>query len=286
MGESLRSNEMKPRPSPRSNGSHLGSLMADVGTRMSSLGAERRHGPLDSVVRLVTPERIVIAHPLAGPSRRFVAYLIDQIIIIVVLLALLLALSVTIGLNSALGPFLLVYFALNWGYGAFCEGVFNGQTVGKHAMGIRVISERGVPITGAQAVVRNLVGSVDGLVPLFYQTALASMFLSRKFQRLGDLAAGTMVVIEERRWRRGVTRIDDPEVAAILLWLPGRIAAGSDLARVLSDYVEVRRRFGPLRRAEMAEPLARPLRKRFGLAERYSADSVLCAVYHQVFVGE
>ena len=115
---------------------------------------------------------------------------------------------------------------LTWGYGAFCEGLFNGQTVGKHVMGIRVVSERGVPISGAQAVLRNLVGSVDGLVPFFYQTALASMILSPKFQRLGDLAAGTMVVIEERRWRRGVTRIDDPEVAALLPWLPGRIAAG------------------------------------------------------------
>ena len=128
---------------------------------------------------------------------------------------------------------------MTWGYGAFCEGVFNGQTVGKRAMGIRVVSERGVPISGAQAILRNLVGTVDGLIPFFFQIALASMILTRKFQRLGDLAAGTMVVIEERRWRRGITKISDPEVEALLPWLPGRIAAGSDLARVLSDYVEV-----------------------------------------------
>jgi uncharacterized RDD family membrane protein YckC len=253
---------------------------------MSSTRASGRHEPLDCIVRLVTPERIVIAHPLAGPSRRFVAYLIDQVLIIIVsVLMLILSLVLTLGSMSALGPFLVVYFALNWGYGAFCEGAFNGQTPGKRAMGVRVISERGVPITGAQAVVRNLVGTVDGLVPFFYLAALASMILSRRFQRLGDLAAGTIVVLEERRWRRGVTRIDDPEVAAVLLWLPGRIAAGSDLARVLSDYVEARHRFSPRRRAEMAEPLARPLRQRFGLSAQYSADSVLCAVYHQVFVG-
>ena len=77
------------------------------------------------------------------------------------------------------------YFVLTWGYGAFCEGVFNGQTVGKRAMGIRVISERGVPISGAQAVLRNLVGTVDGLLPFFYQTALASMFLSSKVSAAG-----------------------------------------------------------------------------------------------------
>jgi uncharacterized RDD family membrane protein YckC len=254
---------------------------------MSSLRGEGRSEPLDCIVRLVTPERIVIAHPLAGPSRRFMAYLIDQLLLIVLLLlALLISLVVTMGSQSALGPFLIAYFVLTWGYGAFCEGLFNGQTVGKRTMRLRVVSERGVPISGAQAVLRNLVGSVDGLVPFFYQTALASMVLSSKFQRLGDLAAGTMVVVEERRWRRGVTRIDDPEVAALLPWLPSRIAAGSDLARVLSDYVGARHRFDPLRRAEMAEPLARSLRKRFGLSGQYAADVVLCAVYHQIFVGE
>ncbi len=254
---------------------------------MSNAGAESRREPLDSLVRLVTPERIMIAHPLAGPSRRFVAYLIDQVLIIVmVALAIALSLLLTLGSQAGLGPALVGVFVLTWGYGAFCEGFFNGQTVGKHAMGIRVVSERGVPISGAQAVLRNLVGSVDGVVPFFYQTALASMILSPKFQRLGDLAAGTMVVVEERRWRRGVTRIDDPEIAKLLLWLPGRIAAGSDLARVLSDYVEVRGRFGPARREEMAEPLARPLRKRFGIADHYSADVVLCAVYHRVFLGD
>ena len=243
--------------------------------------------PLDCIVQLVTPERIVIAHPLAGPSRRFVAYLIDLVLLAtLVLVAIVVSLLLSLGSAAGMGPALLGIFVLTWGYGSFCEGVFNGQTVGKHAMGIRVVSERGVPISGAQAVLRNLVGAVDGLLPFFYQTALASMFLSRKFQRLGDLAAGTMVVVEERRWRRGVTRINDPEVDALLPWLPGRIAAGSDFARVLSDFVEARHRFGPLRRAEMAEPLALPLRRRFGIPPKYSADVVLCAVYHRVFVGD
>jgi uncharacterized RDD family membrane protein YckC len=254
---------------------------------MARLGAENGREPLDCIVRLVTPERIVIAHPLAGPARRFAAYLIDQALLaLLVVLGVLASLLLSLGSAAGMGPALVGIFVLTWGYGSFCEGVFNGQTVGKHAMGIRVVSERGVPISGAQAVLRNLVGAVDGLLPFFYQTALLSMFLSRKFQRLGDLAAGTMVVIEERRYRRGVTRINDPQVAALLPWLPGRIAAGSDLARVLSDYVEARHRFSPLRRAEMAEPLARPLRARFGIPETWSADVVICAVYHRVFVGE
>jgi uncharacterized RDD family membrane protein YckC len=248
---------------------------------------DRRHEPLDCTVRLVTPERIEFAYPLAGPSRRFMAYLIDQaLIVLLVISAVVLATIATLGSQAGMGPALVGIFVLTWGYGAGCEGFFNGQTLGKRAMGIRVVSDRGVPITGAQAMLRNLVGTVDGLVPFFYQTALLSMILSRKFQRLGDLAAGTMVVVEERRTRRGVTQIDDPDVDDLLPWLPNRVAAGSDLARALSDYVSVRRRFGPKRRAEMAEPLARPLRLQFGLPEKCSADAVLCAVYHRIFVGD
>jgi uncharacterized RDD family membrane protein YckC len=254
---------------------------------MSNHRAQSRREPLDCVVRLVTPERIVIAHPLAGPARRFVAYLIDLVLLgAMVFVAFVISLVLSFGATAGLGPAMLALFLLTWGYGAFCEGVFNGQTVGKRAMRIRVVSERGVPISGAQAILRNLVGTVDGLIPFFFQIALVSMILTRKFQRLGDLAAGTMVVIEERRWRRGIAKISGPDVEALLPWLPGRIAAGSDLSRVLSDYVEARRRFGPLRRAEMAEPLARPLRKRFGLREQYTADVVLCAVYHRVFMGD
>jgi uncharacterized RDD family membrane protein YckC len=255
--------------------------------KMTKLAPELRREPLDCAVRLVTPERIVLVYPLAGPFRRFMAYLIDQFLIVFLVLgAFLLSLILALGSVAFLGPALIAYFLLSWGYGAFCEGVFNGQTLGKHWLRVRVLSERGVPISGAQAILRNLVGTVDGLLPFFYLIGLTSMLVSRKFQRMGDLAAGTMVVIEERRSSRGITRIDDPDIDALLPWLPERIAVGSHLARVLSDYVEVRRRFGPLRRAEMAEPLAGPLRKRFGLPDQCSADIVLCAVYHRIFLGE
>ena len=95
-----------------------------------------------------------------------------------------------------------------------------------------------------------------------------------------------MVVIEERRWRRGVTRIDDPEVAALCPGCP----AGSRPAPTWRVRSPITSRLGPgsVRRgvAEMAEPLARPLRRRFGLPEQAPADAVLCAVYHRIFVGE
>ena len=173
-----------------------------------------------------------------------------------------------------------------WGYSAFCEAVFNGQTLGKRLVGIRVVSDRGVPITGAQAVLRSLVGTIDGPIPFCYLLGLASMLLTRKFQRLGDLAAGTMVVVEARRGRAGVIQVEPSSVEALLPWLPVRVAAGPELARALSDYVQRRGRFGAARREEMAGHLARPLRDRYGLPADSSADAVLCAVYHRVFLGE
>ena len=151
-------------------------------------------------------------------------------------------------------------------------------------MGIRVVSERGVPISGAQAILRNLVGTVDGLFPFFFQVALASMILTRKFQRLGDLAAGTMVVIEERRGGAGLPRSAIPRSRRCCRGCLAGLTQGRTWPVSLSDYAEVRS--GSVRTA-VPRWLSHwaALRKRFGLPEQYPADIVVCAVYHRVFMG-
>src|SRR5262245_64698165 len=112
-------------------------------------------GPLDTMVLLGTPERIVFRYPLGGPFRRFVAYLLDLgLLIVLVIAGFFISLTLSLGSASGIGPALVVYFLLSWGFGAFCEGLFNGQTPGKRAMGLRVVSERGVPIPGAPALLR------------------------------------------------------------------------------------------------------------------------------------
>jgi uncharacterized RDD family membrane protein YckC len=257
---------------------------------MATAALRRSEDPIDTTVRLVTPERIVFQYPLAGPFRRAVAYLLDFMLMIfltvVASVLLLLAFGALGGGGAGVGAAFVAYFALTWGYGAFCEGVLNGQTFGKRLTGIRVVSDQGVPITGAQAVLRNLVGALDGPVPFVYLLGLSSMLLTRKFQRLGDLAAGTMVVVEERRRRGGVIRIKDPAVDAVLPWLPARVEAGPEMARALSDYVRHRGRFSRPLREEMAESLARPLRRRYKLPGESTADAILCAAYHRVFLGD
>jgi len=244
-------------------------------------------GPLDTRVRLITPERIVFEYPLAGPFSRLCAFLIDQICILMLMLVSIVgSLVLALGSDSSGGLILVAYFVLSWGYGIFLEGLFNGRTIGKAITGLRVVTDQGVPISGVQAIVRNLVGAFDGFLPFVFLPGLISMILTRKFQRLGDLAAGTMVVHEDRVGKLAIVRIDEPAVLSLVAKLPIRLAAGSQLTRALADYVRLRGRFGAARRAEMAEPLAGPLRAWLGFPDGTPADTLLCAVYHRVVVGE
>jgi uncharacterized RDD family membrane protein YckC len=243
--------------------------------------------PLDTSVRLITPERVQFRYPLAGPFRRSLSYLLDILVLtILILVGVIVSMLLTLGSLSGFGAILVIAFVLTWGYGAFCEGIFNGQTVGKRAAGIRVMTTEGVPITGTQAVIRNLIGAVDGPLPFLYLPGLTSMVLTSRFQRLGDLAAGTMVVVEEVPFSFSVTRIEEEVVAGVLPLLPLRVSAGSEMARALSDYVRRRKRFGRDRREEIARHLAGPLRERYSLPDAFTSDSVLCAFYHRLFLGE
>lgn len=244
-------------------------------------------GPIDTTVRLVTPERIVFSYPLAGPWRRSLAYAIDQCCIgALIAIGFLASLLLTLGDQAGWGLGMALMFGLIWGYGTFCEGFFNGQTLGKLIVGVRVVSTQGVPITGAQAAIRNLIGTVDGPLPFFYVPGLTSMILTRRFQRLGDLAAGTMVVIEETRREAPIVRVQSEAIENVLLHLPLRVAASPDQGRALSDYVKHRARFNADRREEIARHLAGPLRARHALPPSASGDAILCAVYHRLFLGE
>lgn len=249
---------------------------------------EGRDGePLDTSVRLVTPERVRFLYPLAGPFRRSMAYLIDVTVLAALIgTGALISSLLTFGSEAGQGPALAIAFGLIWGYGASCEGMFNGQTAGKRAVGIRVMTTQGVPITGSQAAIRNLIGTVDGPFPFLYLPGLASMILTARFQRLGDLAAGTMVVVEEARHGPAIPRVEEKAVAGLLPLLPLRVAAGPEMARALSDYVRHRGRFGRERREEIARHLARPLRARYALPDSAPADAVLCAFYHRLFLGD
>ena len=261
--------------------------MAPTQTRSPHDLAAEGDQPIDTTVRLITPERVVFTYPLAGPFRRGLAYAIDAVVIglLIALVAVAALALAVLGHMAGGGVALAAAFVLVWGYGTICEGCCNGQTVGKRLLGLRVMTTQGVPITGSQAAIRNLIGAVDGPIPFLFLPGFLSMSLTRKFQRLGDLAAGTMVVVEELRQEAKIVRVLDPVVADLILLLPLRVEASSEQARALSDYVKQRGRFAPALREEIARPFARPIMARHSLPESASGDAVLCAYYHRLFLG-
>jgi uncharacterized RDD family membrane protein YckC len=164
---------------------------------------------LDSLDKLTidTPEQIAIEFPLAGIGSRFLAIVFDVLVQFIgyVVLALIAAL-VFGGELKRIWPsawswsaaiFILVVFCLYWGYYAFFETIWQGQTPGKRHAGIRVIKDTGRSITAFEAIARNLLRVVDQF-PGIYGVGCVTMFLNKKSKRLGDFVAGTVVVHEKK----------------------------------------------------------------------------------------
>lgn len=255
---------------------------------------------IDSRIELVTPENIAFQYRVAGPFRRAPAYLIDLLIRVAVMMIASLALSALAPGGGGifmlgLGMLMVLFFVLDWFYGGLFETYWNGQTPGKWAVGIRVVSIDGQPIDAKQAIMRNLLRYVDGLpflsgilphvpwpIPLF-QLGLFATASNDRYQRLGDLACGTMVIFDEGTRQYGVTRVADPEALRLAELIPVDFLVSRDLARTLSIYVDRRAMFSLGRRWEIARHLAEPLRTRFNLPSQTNPDLLLCALYHRTF---
>jgi uncharacterized RDD family membrane protein YckC len=264
---------------------------------------------LDTTIAVITPENISFEYQLAGPFRRLPAYLIDLATRWAVILLIgftLLMIGVLTNMMS-IGSFLLatglvVYFVISWFYGTFLETYFNGRTVGKWACGLRVICVDGRPIDGTRAVIRNLVRIADiapfAALSQFMADANALFWIptgmvgfvcvvcTRRMQRLGDLAAGTMVVVDEKSWRLPVTRIDDPRVPALASYIPGDYRVTRSMARTLAVYCERRAYLTPARRREIAMHLTTPLIERFEFRPDVDPDLLMVALYHATFLSD
>ena len=153
-------------------------------------------------ISIDTPELVAIEMPLAGIGSRFIALLVDYLIwgagmALVYFLAFLLlpALYIfnRISAQWAEAIVIFVFFLFNWGYFTLFEAFWNGCTPGKRVARIRVIQRSGRSIGLVESMARNLVRYVDQL-PFFYAVGVITMFVTRQHQRLGDLAAGTLVV--------------------------------------------------------------------------------------------
>ena len=142
-----------------------------------------------------TPEGISFTLLLASPVTRFLAWIIDFLAIIATDAALQNALRITgvFGADFAQAAGILGYFVLSTGYGIVLEWRFRGQTLGKRVLGLRVMDAQGLRLDFSQIVIRNLLRAVD-LLPVFYMVGGLVCAFSRNAQRLGDLAANTIVI--------------------------------------------------------------------------------------------
>ena len=170
-----------------------------------------------------TPENVTFEFELAGLGSRALAWAIDVLVmgtLLVIASKIMSAFSPVLG-GFAAALFMIIAFLIQWWYGAILEWWWGGQTVGKRLVGLRALSSEGVRMSFMQAAVRNLMRIVD-LLPGLYLVGGVSALVDQKRRRLGDLAAGT-IVIKERRApaptrvvpasERYNTFVDDPAIA-------------------------------------------------------------------------
>ncbi len=149
---------------------------------------------LDKLV-IRTPEGFTFSMPLAGPITRFIAWLLDTIIILGFIMGMLIGTSFAAFISPDLigAVQVLLAFTIWMGYGIVLEWYCRGKTFGKRVLGLQVVDEHGLRITFAQIAARNLLRLADCL-PVLYLLGGVVCVLSRRSQRLGDIAAGTVVI--------------------------------------------------------------------------------------------
>jgi uncharacterized RDD family membrane protein YckC len=150
---------------------------------------------LDTLRQVATPEGIELTLRLAGPIPRALAWSLDFLLRLGALVAIAIVASPLHRFGTAI--LLISWFALEWLFPAWCEVYWRGATPGKRAMGLAVVHDDGRPVRWPAALTRNLLRFVDFL-PMLYGFGLVAMLLGHDFKRLGDLAAGTVVVHRDR----------------------------------------------------------------------------------------
>jgi len=236
---------------------------------------------MERSVTVRTPESIAFHYELAGLGSRFLAVIIDLFIQAVV------AIGVTIGfayLLQGINRFLAsahlkagqadsiitagaiaVYFIIFFGYFIGFEAWWNGQTPGKRAIGIRVVRDGGYPVGFTESAIRNLIRVIE-VALFFYAVSAISAVISAFNKRLGDLAAGTIVVRDSAfevtnpsRWLEGDTdpapaigvsgtsNLNDDEMSLVDRYVARRSQLAPDVARQLAQRVAaaVRPKLGP-----------------------------------------
>jgi uncharacterized RDD family membrane protein YckC len=212
-----------------------------------------------------TPEQISLEFPLAGVGSRFLALAFDTLLqAVIALVAVLIVASVAIAVSGSsasrnwiLAVLVLVLFVVNSGYFAVFEAVWRGQTPGKRLVGLRVIDVSGSPVSVYSAILRNLIRIVDQL-PGIYGACIVSVLVTSRQQRLGDLAAGT-VVVHERTEALAIPNTTPPAANT------GAHQLTTDDLIVMEGFLRRRRDLDPLLRLDTARRIAKHMAGKLGI---------------------
>ncbi|MFK7736774.1 MAG: RDD family protein [Pirellulaceae bacterium] len=263
---------------------------------------------IDCRVRVVTPENIAFEYALAGPFQRLPAFALD----LLVRVAFFIAVAIFLGIVGSFLPFgggtiatvviFLLFFFLSWFYGIFFETRFNGRTLGKMVFKLRVISTDGRPINAPQAALRNMLRLADMCIMLPLQIfsveapaafviptfsfGLIAMVLTRRFQRVGDVVAKTMVISERTQSRPWRLKPNDVRAFGLAEMIPANFAASPSLTKTIGLYMENRKRLSPGRLDELASHITKPLIEKFGFLPDTGPDLLMTALYTRVFLPE
>jgi uncharacterized RDD family membrane protein YckC len=250
----------------------------------------------EETLDIQTPENVAFGYQIAGLGSRFVATLLDTILIgllqamVVLVATLLINVLDSSVLSDRLSAWIIAIFGVilslfYWGYYVFFEMLWNGQSPGKRWVGLRVIRADGTPLTLSEALIRNLVRIVDFL-PVAYGVGIIAMFIDKQSRRLGDLAAGTLVVHD--RAPISIQELSVKRDVHLRPWALANISLeGFPLERLTNDDLNLiedflQRRDQLTHRAQLAVQILNALHARLGLPlptqSRFEAEDTLAAI--------
>jgi len=226
-----------------------------------------------------TPEQTSLEFPLAGIGSRFLALAIDYLLqaagyfVLVVIAIAAFSLSAFAQRASlwTMAALVFVFFSVQLGYFAIFESVWNGQTPGKRWTHLRVIKDSGRPISAYDAILRNLLRIVD-VLPSLYATGLITMLISSENKRVGDYAAGTVVVHEkpleglDSLWGHTAARVEVLPVTHVT-------QLNVEELRLVETFLDRRQSLAPEVRWSMARQIATQLGQRLSIPAESRPDS-------------
>jgi uncharacterized RDD family membrane protein YckC len=228
---------------------------------------------VDRTLEVRTPESIAFNYELAGLGSRFLALVVDQVIQFATLAAIFAGIILAaarvatarhgpppiadkLAQSLAIALLVGVVFVILFGYFIFFEALWNGQTPGKKLLGIRVVRDGGYPIDFGASLIRNLIRVGEATVG-YYLLAAISALISPENKRLGDIAAGTIVVRDARLGAPKNLKQRETEPAyAATAYLSGEERA------LIKRFLERRDALSVTRRRELAAQLAARVRDR------------------------